>query len=216
MSKLMKLVVGCKNSKEFVDKVQTHRLLYLHGLASSKKANTARLLKEYLEDFDVLSIDIPPHPLEAISYISKIVKEYKPHVIVGTSLGGFYASLFDGPFKILINPALKPDLEIKNILGGYGTYPYLKQREDGSKSFEFTNHDEKEFKTLRSKFLAEINDDIKKETYAFFGIKDEVVNDKYYFIEIFNKEHAYDIDANHRLADRNIVEDIIPFIMKLI
>ncbi len=191
------------------------RILYLHGLASSKQANTARKLKGLLKGDEVESIDIPMNPFKAFECISSFIEEHRPDLLLGTSLGGFYASLFKGPMRILVNPALNPDREIKRILGGFGTFPYVKEREDGATHYEYSKEDERQFKTLKERALEEVYPLTKEATYAFFGDEDATVNDKAYYEERFLKEHAFLIHAEHRLKDENILNDIAPFIICL-
>lgn len=191
------------------------RILYLHGLGSSKQANTAKMLKGFLKDDVVESLDIPMNPFKAYERISSFIEGYQPDLLLGTSLGGFYASLFKGPVRILTNPALNPDLEIKRILGGFGAFPYLKEREDGATEYHYGEEDEREFKILRERALKEIYPSTKEATYAFFGDKDAVVDDKAYYQEHFLKSHAFPIHSGHRLEDESIVNDIAPFILCL-
>lgn len=192
------------------------RILYLHGLASSKLANTYQILKENLIHDWVLSIDIPMNPKEAMDKIMKTIYEFHPSLIIGNSLGGFYASFFEGPWKILINPALNPNVEITRILGGYGEFPYLKGREDGSNTFVYTKEDEETFEYYANLFREAIIDfDVVSQTYALFGDADDVVNDKEYFDNLFDSKHSKMMHCGHRVTNDNILNDIIPLIEKL-
>lgn len=188
------------------------RILYLHGLGSSKLANTPKTLQTLLKEDEVASIDIPMSPFKAVQAISAFVDIYRPDLLLGTSLGGFYASLCKAPRRVITNPALRPDLEIKAILGGFGTYPYLKEREDGAKTYDYTVEDEREFKILREKALTEFYPHIKEETYAFFGDRDDLVNDRAYFEEHFLGCNAFSFPTGHRLEDEVIVSDLAPFL----
>ena len=190
------------------------KLLYLHGLASSKDSNTAKIISDYFIDDEVLAIDIESNPREAIIQIFNTIQEFNPNIIVGTSLGGFYASLFGGPIKVLINPALKPDEEIIKVLKTYGEHEYLKKRKE--KTFTYTESDEEMFRKIRKTFLDYILDnEFIYETFAVFGNEDEVVQDKDYFIDNYGKENVIEINAQHRLTDENIKNDIIPLISKI-
>lgn len=192
------------------------RILCLHGLASSKESHTAKALSEHLLGDTVLAIDIPMEPYDALKEIFKTICEFHPNLIVGTSLGGFYAMFFEGPWKILINPALKPDEELIGILGNYGKHPYLKDREDGEKEFSYTKEDEESFRALRSNFESRIKDfDHVSQTYALFGCNDRVVNDRDYFNKVFNPRHAMTFFGEHRLSDDNIAHILIPLIEQL-
>lgn len=192
------------------------RLLYLHGLASSKESNTSKVLRDFFVDDEILSIDIPPKPYDAFNFIFKVISEFHPHIIVGTSLGGFYASLFEGPIKILINPALRPDEELPNIIN-FGVCKYLKEREDGIQTFTFTQDDVNDFKGLR-KTLESVLLDIENinQTYAFFGSDDEVVNDSDFFNKNYSSSNNFKMDnVKHRLTSDEIKEHIVPFILQL-
>lgn len=189
------------------------RILYLHGLASSKESRTAKALAEQLLDDEVLAIDIPMGPYDAVSAIFKAICSFHPDMIVGTSLGGFYAMLFEGPWKVLINPAMRPDEEIANVLGSYGEHKYLKKREDGAETFVYTKEHEEEFKEIREHFEDAINDfDNISETYAIFGCNDMVVNDRGHFNKHFEPRHATTFIGEHRLSEGNIKHILIPLI----
>ena len=192
------------------------KILYLHGMASSKEAHTANVLREHLFEDTILAIDIPSEPYEALKVIFKTICEFHPNIIIGTSLGGFYAMFFEGPWKILINPALRPDEELIGILNSYGEHPYLKDREDGSKTFNFTKRDEESFRILRNNFESKIKDfDHVSQTYALFGYQDNIVNDREYFNKLFNSKHALTFMGGHRLNDENIIHILIPLIDEL-
>lgn len=192
------------------------RILYLHGLASSKLANTCQVLRDNLVNDEILSIDIPMNPKEAMNKIMKTIYEFHPSLIIGNSLGGFYATFFEGPWKILINPALRPNVEITKILGGYGKFSYLKEREDGSNTFIYDKEDEKEFEHYVKLFKESIIDfDVISQTYALFGSEDDIVNDKEYFDTLFDSSHSSMMHCGHRITNDNILNDIIPLIEKL-
>lgn len=190
------------------------RILYLHGLASSKESNTVKVLKEHLQEDIILSIDIPMEPYDALKEIFKTITTFHPHLIIGNSLGGFYAQFFEGPLKILINPALKPDEEIRKVLGGYGEFPYLKDRIE--KTFTYNSSDETSFAILRENFELTIKDiDHVRQTYAIFGMYDTVVNDREYFRKHYLNKHALTFNGEHRLTDDNIIHILIPLINEI-
>ena len=167
------------------------RILYLHGLASSKEANTAKVLSTLLPNDQIKAIDIPMKPYEALMAIFRAMCEFHPHMLIGNSLGGFYAMFFEGPLKVLINPALRPDEELASILGGYGEFPYLKPRGDGIGTFTYTKGDEEDLRTMRKAFEDSIKDiDHVSQTYAIFAAYDEVVHDRDYFNRVFDPKHA--------------------------
>lgn len=87
------------------------KILYLHGFGSCGEGNKSRALGAYFGSRNLLSPDLPYAPQEAIETISRLISEEKPSLLVGSSLGGFYATCLAEKFKIpavLINPSCKP------------------------------------------------------------------------------------------------------------
>jgi len=94
-------------------------LLYLHGLASSPKGRKAALLSKRFEKdgFNVVAPDLNVPSFERLSFESIVdraeeaVRQTKPDVIVGSSLGALVAlalskRLAGGPPLVLVAPAL--------------------------------------------------------------------------------------------------------------
>ena len=96
-------------------------ILYVHGLGSSGNSETAVKLENIFIQHKVFHPDIPLDPNEAILFIKDFVLTNNINVIIGTSLGSFYSKFVDGPFKILINPALPGDI-MQFIPGKYKYY----------------------------------------------------------------------------------------------
>ncbi len=112
-------------------------ILYLHGFASCGDSTKSRLLKEYFGEDYVLSPDLPVSPTEAISFIKKLLIEKEIDLIIGSSLGGFYASYFAellGIKVVLINPSTEPFITLSSFVG---TNHYWCSGE----AFEFTRDD---------------------------------------------------------------------------
>lgn len=97
-------------------------ICYLHGFASSGNAMKAQLLKKYLPEIEILSPDLPIEPMKVIAVIDSILKKRDGEKIlmVGSSLGGFYAHYFhtrrDIP-AVLLNPTADPVSDMKNAVG---------------------------------------------------------------------------------------------------
>jgi len=95
-------------------------ILYLHGLNSTNINERT----EWLSQFGKVI-----HPLmeyknipAAYQYLDRLVKKYKPQVIVGSSMGGFIAyhlGNYYGIPTILLNPALIMKLMVKPNLKKY-------------------------------------------------------------------------------------------------
>ncbi|WP_456488146.1 YqiA/YcfP family alpha/beta fold hydrolase [Caminibacter pacificus] len=91
-------------------------IVYIHGFASCAKSNKTKILRDYFGD--LVAINLPPSPLEAIEKL----KEYaKPgNLLIGSSLGGYYAMHLAEKYglkAVLINPSLKPYKTLKPYIG---------------------------------------------------------------------------------------------------
>ena len=100
------------------------KVLFIHGFASSGQAQKAKDLKDILNDdqltTEVIAPDLVHQPLQDIQTLEKIVRDNKIDMIVGSSLGGFYALVLAlaHPHKlVLINPSLTPQQTLQDQLG---------------------------------------------------------------------------------------------------
>lgn len=95
-------------------------ILYLHGFGSCGNSTKTALLKRYFGDKQVYAPDLPISPIQAIAFVEKIINEKEIDLLVGSSLGGFYASYFCEKYKIktvLINPSTEPFETLKPYVG---------------------------------------------------------------------------------------------------
>lgn len=102
--------------------------LYLHGFLSSPLSLKAQQLNAYFEQhFPTALLSIPSlafEPITAIKQAQDALVELKEHtdsiVIIGSSLGGFYATYLAATTEhkaALINPAVRPFDLFANYLG---------------------------------------------------------------------------------------------------
>lgn len=98
------------------------KILYIHGLGSSSNSSTGKLLKSRSDDFVTFyNPSFPLSPKEAIHKINEFIKTNDINIVIGSSLGGFYALMSNCKYGVVINPALTPISDIKNSIG-YGTH----------------------------------------------------------------------------------------------
>lgn len=86
-------------------------ILYIHGFKSCGSGNKSRILREYFGENFVISPDLPYSPKRVISFLENIIKDNDINLLVGSSLGGYYAINLSEKFNkkcVLINPSLKP------------------------------------------------------------------------------------------------------------
>ena len=93
-------------------------MLYIHGFASCGNSNKTKLLKKHFDD--VLASDVPIDPDEAISFLQKLIVDNEIDLIIGSSLGGFYAAYLAEKFQIktvLLNPSTQPFITLAPYVG---------------------------------------------------------------------------------------------------
>lgn len=91
-------------------------LLYLHGFNSSPLSSKARMTYDYCERRGMAArIAVPelPHvPAQAMGEMCDIIEaQSRPVVLIGSSLGGYYASYLAEKYDLraaLVNPAVNP------------------------------------------------------------------------------------------------------------
>lgn len=109
-------------------------VVYLHGFNSSAQALKAQeagtFLQRYYPRINFLQPSIPDLPDEAVDfltdYIVDLKKDNKPILLIGSSLGGFYATWLAEAFDlqaVLVNPAVKPH-ELMGKYLGWNENPY--------------------------------------------------------------------------------------------
>jgi hypothetical protein len=105
------------------------KIIYLHGFASSANSTKALQLKKYiLENYsktEIIIPDIENNIIDAVQQIDKLIEEFSPSALIGSSLGGFYATYFSEQYNLKcvgINPAVIPPAEMSKYLGENKNY----------------------------------------------------------------------------------------------
>ncbi|MCW8962238.1 MAG: hypothetical protein OQL16_00485 [Gammaproteobacteria bacterium] len=95
-------------------------ILYIHGFASCGAGNKVQFLWQHFGEAQVISPDLPVAPVEAISYLEAIINEKPVKLLIGSSLGGYYADYLGSRYGIpavLINPSTRPFETLRNYIG---------------------------------------------------------------------------------------------------
>jgi predicted esterase YcpF (UPF0227 family) len=100
------------------------RLIYLHGFRSSSRSFKARMLQARLaasgQAGSFLAPDLPPEPDRAIGSILQAIRPQADDTLVGSSLGGCYATWLAercGCKAVLLNPATHPARDLAGQVG---------------------------------------------------------------------------------------------------
>ena len=86
-------------------------ILFIHGFGSCGWGAKSLLLRRHFGVAGVLAPDLPFHPLAALAKLDELVTRYPVTALVGSSLGGFYATALNVSRNIpavLINPVVAP------------------------------------------------------------------------------------------------------------
>ena len=103
----------------------TH-LLYLHGFRSSPQSTKARQFADWVRahrpDVNWWCPQLPPSPREALALLEEgcLDRPKEQAVVIGSSLGGFYASVLAerwGSRAVLLNPAVNPARDLTAQIG---------------------------------------------------------------------------------------------------
>lgn len=151
------------------------KVLFIHGLASSGAYKMASSLRILLKGSEVIAPDVPIEPGEALNLLEGICRDERPDLIVGLSLGGFWAQKLRGHRKILVNP----DFHISRLLRTMiGEREYLSPRRDGALTFTVTDALCDEYARLEATEFDGLSPEEIALTTGMFADRDEMVNCK--------------------------------------
>ena len=99
-------------------------LVYLHGFNSAPQSHKAQVLGRHMASLGLgdryACPTLPPAPLEAIAAAEAAIAKLPGATLVGSSLGGFYATHLAEKHDlraVLINPAVTPQADLESYLG---------------------------------------------------------------------------------------------------
>jgi predicted esterase YcpF (UPF0227 family) len=100
-------------------------LLYLHGFRSSPRSAKARIVQARMEALgrahELICPQLPASPAAAMELVLTLAERHADRIaIVGSSLGGFYATWLAERFgcrAVLVNPAVDPLKDLEKHIG---------------------------------------------------------------------------------------------------
>ncbi|KGL51215.1 hypothetical protein HQ29_09560 [Porphyromonas canoris] len=187
--------------------MNTLTILYLHGLTSSYMSSRGRFLRDLLPKDHILTPDIPLDAHEALHFLSDIVNREEPDVIIGSSMGGFFAHQLPAKKKILINPAFTTS-EVMGRYKGLRLRFYHERFDPDEEDFEVTEDLLLSYVEVESEQWKRISEKDIEATFGIFSLQDEVIKqddlfDKYYRNKIY-------IEAMHQLSYEEVEAYVIP------
>ena len=149
--------------------------IYVHGLASGSAGTTINSLARKLKQFRWITTDFGEDIASNVAMLECLVNEYKPALVIGTSMGGVTVLYANAPdvVKIVCNPALSIADSVRNTIG-LGQHKYFCDRIDGKQTFELSE----EMCLGYENYIATHTPLQGKENYAIFSAHDELLGDE--------------------------------------
>ena len=149
------------------------KILFIHGLASSGAYKMASSLRILLKGSQVLAPDVPIEPDEALDLLERICRDEVPDLVVGLSLGGFWAQKLRGRRKVLVNP----DFHVSKLMRTkIGEVEYLSPRADGARSFFLNEEICEGYRKLDERQFEDLGPEEIALTSGVFADNDELVD----------------------------------------
>ena len=100
-------------------------LLFIHGFGSSGRGEKAQMLKAWCQEQGIhfMSPSLPNIPelaIETLQEIIEVIQKHEPVGLVGSSLGGFYATWLANHYNlpyVLVNPSVEPYITLERAIG---------------------------------------------------------------------------------------------------
>ena len=145
--------------------------IYVHGLGSGAASTTVRTVRKVFSEYEWIAIEVNENPFESVEKINATISEFKPSLLIGTSLGGYYVFYADAPCatKVICNPAMNIAELIRSKIG-FGTYSYFVERQDGKTEYTLDEAVCRHFMEY-SKSHKAVNG---TRNYALFAVHDEL------------------------------------------
>ena len=148
--------------------------IYVHGLGSGAASTTVRTVRKVFSEYEWIAIEVNENPFESVEKINATISEFKPSLLIGTSLGGYYVFYADAPCatKVICNPAMNIAELIRSKIG-FGTYSYFVERQDGKTEYTLDEAVCRHFMEY-SKSHKAVNG---TRNYALFAVHHELIGD---------------------------------------
>lgn len=199
------------------------KILFAHGFASSGASGTVMTLRQMFytpaaadtpDEVRVIAPDLPTMPLDAMALLRQVAADERPDLILGTSMGAFYAEQLRGYCRILVNPSF----QMARLLtfGGMGRREFRNKRADGATDFKVDKEMIAQFRTLEKESFRGIDAAERQRVWGLFGDKDRKVNHQKDFIKHYGREHFTVFDGEHFLNDKVLSHSVLPIVRQIL
>ena len=202
-----------------------NNILYIHGMGGGGDSRIPSILRDVMQcDANVIVRTYDFDPEVAVRQISQWVKEYKPAVVVGESLGALHALRIKGVHHVLVSPSLNAPLFFDR-LAWLAFIPGVtemldriyKPKEGDRQKLHFTYPTMRKYAMHRDEAL---NNSIKKGSrdtfHAFFGTNDHYRKSGIVSVRTWKKYFGSDsyemYEGTHFMEEEFIHEMLVPAI----
>ena len=172
------------------------KAIFLHGFYASGSCPMAVALKEALKgEVEVLTPDLPLHPLEALAFVRELCALVHPDMLIGNSNGAFLAQMLATEIQI---PALlgNPHLKMSDFVRArIGENRYKSIRMDGKQNFFIEPSLADEFAELETHQWDNWNPSMRNLCVGLFGEKDTLAHFEADFREHY--DNVYHFPGGH-------------------
>ena len=202
--------------KQFPELMKGKTIIYCHGFGSAASSGTVKLIAQTFPNSHVVAFDIPLHPAEGMAFLKEKVAQEKPHLIIGTSMGGMYTEMLYGVDRICVNPAFEMGQTMKEH-GMTGKQVWQNPRQDGETEFMVTKALVKEYHEMTEQNFLQLEAMDAKEkaeeqrrVWGLFGDADPVVHT----FDLYRSHYpqAAHFHGEHRMDDRSFMNGVVPVI----
>ena len=185
----------CATASRVKSRPMNAPVIYIHGFNSSPASFKAELIRRELirrgRGVDFFAPTLPPSPADASRLLQDLVRNHPRAVLVGSSLGGYYATWMVERFAlraVLLNPAVRPyDL----LIGEVGRQKNFHTGED----YDFTIRHIEEMRALEVENLT-------PDRYLLLAAKGDEVLDYRHAVERYRGAQQVLIESgDHGLSD---------------
>ena len=193
-------------------------MMYVHGfLSGSNGSKQQQLQKHFKGRYRVIAPELDADPDKSLTLLNKIIKEEKPVIIIGTSLGGWMTYMCESGDAelIIVNPSTTPYKTLSRWLNEPQTY--FCPRLDGVQTYLLTQ--DVLDKYLKYDTITTVKEKVNR-IHALCSTKDELIGREHIDIltSILPEERLMVVDDfGHQCRDAgmthlyNIIESIAKY-----